>query len=529
MEDLVVAFEGTDCRETTAMLAGIAHLGLDEFLRRRAARIVASRREQLPRWFSHLGESVAYAAYEMVHILGDGDNVMIGVRLPDETELTVVLYIDHNLGSVAKDGFVLAKPLDELIEFMKLHEEAPGDTQWLELPPADARARIEEAIAIGAMTVPPLETDVWPGFRPLVEWAVRLLPEGGVGYTRPDWTEAERQSLTDSFFMSRYSQRMRTGDNGELFESLLWFGCDYGPGDPLRWSPVAVEILLADWIPRKIVADVEFLSKAPALLRAFIQYAHEVREIPSRLTVETLAAVDQWEPEYQRLIRSKRPQGPEALLAAVGALDPDLSWGEFDDEDEGEFHDAVLDPGDLAARVLESLQEAVGGEKALSELKTDPLPDEAFHWEDIPDDIRPAVGEIQAWCDRCCDELLTIEHRTACRRFLAMAARGGPQVFRRRARAEKAAASVCWIIGKANDLFQPYGRGMQVKDLEPFFGIPKSTVSQRAKVLMEAAGIFSEYDYVAWDLPLGTPELLISARRRTIIERRDTCMEELQT
>jgi hypothetical protein len=36
---------------------------------------------------------------------------------------------------------------------------------------------------------------------------------------------------------------------------------------------VAVEILLADWIPRKIVADVAYLSNAPELLRAFIRSA----------------------------------------------------------------------------------------------------------------------------------------------------------------------------------------------------------------------------------------------------------------
>ena len=39
-----------------------------------------------------------------------------------------------------------------------------------------------------------------------------------------------------------------------MLSSLLWFGSGYGPGDPLRWSPTAVEILMLDWIPRKILA-----------------------------------------------------------------------------------------------------------------------------------------------------------------------------------------------------------------------------------------------------------------------------------
>ena len=81
-----------------------------------------------------------------------------------------------------------------------------------------------------------------------------------------------------------------------------------------------MEILLADWIPRKIVASPEQLSKAPALLRAFIRFCHAEREIRAALTDDTLAAVDEWEPEYQWVIRSSRPQGPMALLAAMGVL-----------------------------------------------------------------------------------------------------------------------------------------------------------------------------------------------------------------
>ena len=44
------------------------------------------------------------------------------------------------------------------------------------------------------------------------------------------------------------------------------------------------------------------------------------------MTDETLAAVDEWEPEYQRVIRSPRPQGPMALLAAMGVLGDEKPW-----------------------------------------------------------------------------------------------------------------------------------------------------------------------------------------------------------
>ena len=359
--------------------------------------------------------------------------------------------------------------------------------------------------------------------RPLVEWALRLLPEGGAGYTRPEWSEEDRQSLAGSFFTSGFGRELRGEDYRDLLESFLWFGCDYGPGDPLRWSPVSVEILLTDWLPRKVLADAEFLSKAPQLLRAFVRYAHETRGISSRLTEETLAAVDDREVEYERLIRSPRPHGPYGLLTAVGALDPESPWDLDDDE--------PFDPALYAEMMLDWLQRTVGGKSLLAELNPDPLPDEDFVWDGIPDDIRPAIGEILALCDRCCDELLDVEYRTACRRFLATAARGDPGVFRRRARADKAAAAVCWIIGKANGLFQLYGLGMYVKDLAAYFGV--TGASQRANVFLKAAGVAAPHDYAPhlyplWDGAVGRPDLLVSKRRSDLVDMRDRYLLELE-
>jgi len=84
---------------------------------------------------------------------------------------------------------------------------------------------------------------------------VRLLPEGGAGYVRPTWNETRKNKLAKRFFGSEFGQPLDDDDHRDLLDQFLWFGIDYGPGDPLRWSPVAVEILLADWIPRKIAAS----------------------------------------------------------------------------------------------------------------------------------------------------------------------------------------------------------------------------------------------------------------------------------
>ena len=168
--------------------------------------------------------------------------------------------------------------------------------------------------------------------------------------------------------------------------------------------------------------------------------------------------------------------------------------------------------------MLDALAEAVGGKHALEDLDDAPLPDQPFAWAAVPDDIRRPVSDVLAWCDRCCDELLDVEYRTACRRLLAAAAAGNPAVFRRRGRADTAAAAICWAIGRANDLFTPYAGAMLVKDLLAWFGISSPSVSQRGATLVRAAGF--DGDRFTYHSVLGR-ELLVSSRRRRIMERRD--------
>jgi hypothetical protein len=510
LSQLVETFLDVHRIETSALLAVIAELTADELLAARIRRELAQRGDRLPEWLTRLRDADVYRAQEMVHVLGDGDNIHLAVRFAGGAELTAVVYIDHNLGTLVKDAFVVPESIGELESFMRAKVDDP-DTVWRDLDMADARVRITDAIERAAMTVPAFETDTWPVCRPIVEWIVRRLPEGGTGYVRPEWSEGDQQQLADRFFASPYGAPLDDADHRGLLESLIWFGADYGPGDPLRWSTVAVEIILVDWIPRKIVADAPYLAKAPDLLRAFVRFCHAERGIRSDLTLETLAAIDTYEPEYQRTIRSPRPQGPMALLAAMGAVDPDGPW------DMGELD--LDDLGDHRSFMVELLREAAGGDEALAELDDEPLPDEDFDWTGIPDDVRDKVGEVLTLCDRCCDELLDVEHRTACRRLLARVAAGDPAVFRRKASSATAAAAICWIVGKDNDLFSPSGGRMLVKDLMAHFGLAQGGVSQRAETLMKAAG----FDPLLrrWDLRLGSPELLVSRRRRRLIEMRD--------
>ena len=510
-EELVGMFLDVPATETSALLAVIAEMaGDDDLLRARIRRELAARPKPEPPWLAQLSETSTYRAVRMSHVLSDGDNIMLGVRLPGERELTCVVYIDHNLGTLVKDAFVVPESIATMVaEFRRVTEDP--DTRWDDISLADTRAWVDAAVELAAITFPPLETETWPACRALVEWITRGLPAGGAGYQRPQWDSAALAGVTDRFFASPHGARLDDPDHRGLLESLLWYGTDYGSGDPLRWSPVKVEILLEDWIPRKIVAPAGYLAKAPELLRAFIRFAHAEVGLRSDLTDETLAAIDAWEPQYQQTIRSPRPQGPAALLAALGIDTEDMADMPFGPEESEIFDHSMLDW--LALDVGDPIQ--------LDQLDDHPLPDEPFRWDGISDDVTARVHEVLALSDRCCEEILDIEYRTACRRVLARVAFRGPEVFRRNGRAETAAAALVWIVGKANDLFEHRPGGMQVKDLMSYFGLGQSSISPRAATMLRAGG-FNDDTYI---VRLESPDYLVAARRRRIIKMRDKYRE----
>jgi hypothetical protein len=374
IDAVVDSFVQLDMPETTAVLVALAELVPDERVRIRVRLEMTRRADRLPAWVDHIGRAAAYRAAAVTHVLGDGENVLVGVRLGPAHELTVSVFVDHTLGTVARDAVVVPAPVAEVLATLRAEVDDP-DTRYHDIPLADARARITQAVERGARLRPHLETDEWPLCRPLVEWVARRLPEGGAGYEHPAAPPQPRVGGTD------------------------------GPG---------------------------------------------------------------------------------------------------------------LD--DVRGMFLESLAASVGGIDALCTLDDRALPDEEFRWHDVADDIRPRVGAVLALCDRVCDEMLDVEHRTACRRLLARIATGDPAVFRRRSRAETAAAAVCWLVGSANDTFHANQGQPRVKDVMAFLGVSGTTPSQRAETLLRSAGI-------PWPasgpIELGSPDYLVSAQRRRIIGARE--------
>ncbi|MDR7252782.1 hypothetical protein J2X46_001767 [Nocardioides sp. BE266] len=504
LADLVESFIGTPYAETTAALTAIRALATDELMAVRIGRELEARRHPLPAWLTALDQArLDPDVWFMTHVLGDGDDYLFGVTLPTGEALSALVYVDHNLGTVVKDAFVVPEPLEDLAIKLGTLIDDP-DQSLTRTDPATARAVIEAAIGSGATLYPPLASDSWPMCRPLVEWMLRRLPAGGVAPERRDWSEEESAAIADAFFTSSYGSALDRVDERDLLESVLWFCTGYATGDPWRWSPVTVEMLLADWFPRKVIAEPTYLAKLPRLLRAYIRYCHDRSAIRADLTEETLAAVDRYEPEYLNLVHSNRQKAMAGLAEAL--LESERLQGLSDSE-----------------WTLEHLARDVGGLDALMSLDDSALPDEEFDWSGIPADIRPTVEAILEQCDGCAVALLDVEHRTAMRRFLARAARTDPRVFARKGSSTRGAAAVAWVITTGNRTAGVWSAEMTAKDLLAHFGLSGS-VSDRAGTLMRAAAVPT--GHATSLVELGDPGLLVSARRRRLMQSRDKALAE---
>jgi hypothetical protein len=480
LAELVESFLGTDLAPSTAALHVIAALTDDEELAGRIRAVLAGRTQPMPVWLRDLAAVKAERVVEMKDAaLLDGENYYIGVELADGSAFTFVAYVDNNLGRVLKDGFVVPEALDETVLMVSAHPERDSDLTFGHVDSAWARAYVERAVDLGEMTYPPLTAEAWPQARPLLRWALRLLPEGGEVSEQEPMSEAATNALIEEFVASPEGKAYAADPEARgLLGPLVWLGTDYGNGDPLRWSPVRVEMLLADYFPRKVMAPLEEMALLPDVLTAWVRFGHRVRGIRRDRTEETVRAIAAWTPTY------------------LSRLSPDVGYD--------------FGPGPL--------EDLVGGPEVLEALTAEPLPgEEPFDWTGVRDDIRPKIEEILALCDASAERDLDLEYRTANRRLLHRLAVADPDYFLGRAAARTSAAAVAWMIAHANDSVGPYAH-ITVGELLERFGV--KSASQRADLFRKRLGL-PRHSAANGPMVLGTPDLLVSARRAEIIAERD--------
>jgi hypothetical protein len=65
-----------------------------------------------PTWASTMDSIEVTGTYVQTEPLGDGANLWVCVRWPDGSEATTILFIDHNMGTLLKDAFLIPAGAD---------------------------------------------------------------------------------------------------------------------------------------------------------------------------------------------------------------------------------------------------------------------------------------------------------------------------------------------------------------------------------------------------------------------------------
>jgi hypothetical protein len=297
-----------------ALLSGLAVLGGDR-VRRRArteVRRLDGRRHEAPPWLDALGRARLREAWKTQEPFGDGDMVTLVLEHEGYPPHAIGVLIDHNLGSIGKD--VLVADDAGLLRTLWEHE-VPGVTA-VDIDAQEAADTLAYGLEIEQMYLDSPATEELRRFRPLLRTYLRTLPTPRP-IRRPSLDERDRECLAEEFAASAEARRVDPAVIGDLAWRIIDFGCDYSDGDPLRWSPVVVELFMVDWLPRKALLEAP-IKKVPDALRAWVRFAGRRRGLTESLIEETVTAVGRWEREFAKAMKESTRVGP--AKAIVGAM-----------------------------------------------------------------------------------------------------------------------------------------------------------------------------------------------------------------
>ncbi len=271
-----------NCRETTAMLAVLAELLVNEQDRQARCRAeVSKRKHALPKWISALPDIDARRVVRATHVLGDTDELIIGAQLAGRYDMTCTVRFDHNTFFEIDGVDITSGSMDGLLSGAV---ENNPDFTFTDMSAADAGAWLRHGLD---QPMFPRASDRFQEVLPLVRWLSAHLPDGGAEYQRPEWDWSQLSELFGTFFATPAGAPFNDYECRWLLEELV----ESGTGDPLRWSVTRIEQVLGPWSYTHNF-DMESTLAVPDLLRAFVPFAHAQSGVRDELTAEVIAAID---------------------------------------------------------------------------------------------------------------------------------------------------------------------------------------------------------------------------------------------
>ncbi len=268
-----------------------------------------------------VGRAVVDEAFLLDHETDDGHHIGLVARHPGAAEPHLVMaFIDRNLGGMASDILVSAD-----VDGVRAEAASQGLVAS-PLDPAEAHARLARALQRTDMTMmAPVEED-FPLLRPLLERVMSTLPEPSRLVEPEPPTDEALEAVVESIVAASadvFDDELtaeRLTDTARLVTRFM--SREMGAA-PASWSPARLEVLLCDFVPRKVPVPPEALASLPAELGALVPAAHRVAGWEDRHVGFTLDMIERVTPEFLELVASDEVREPAKRLA-LRAIDEDV-------------------------------------------------------------------------------------------------------------------------------------------------------------------------------------------------------------
>ncbi|MQA24767.1 MAG: hypothetical protein GEU94_04700 [Micromonosporaceae bacterium] len=252
-----------------------------------------------PDWAAVAGKVTCTGTWAVADSYGDQTQYVATFAYADADlggpEHAVSYLLDHNLG-YAKDVSIGA-PADQVVASWQTEAERDPDITIDPADPAELRGAVTAYLTrTDALEQPPAGRYAEDRAFALARLAV--LPEGE--HARPTLSDGARDALVADFLAAPEAAAVGGGpvQAAPSTQVLAWcaraaadFAVDDNDGDPLRWSPTSVELMLLHWAPAQLSRTHPAVPWLPEVLDAFLGYAARLKGQSDQALEATRAAV----------------------------------------------------------------------------------------------------------------------------------------------------------------------------------------------------------------------------------------------
>lgn len=268
-----------------------------------------------PSWAHEIGRPEFVDAWMTEDPYGDQRGYFARFRYSGRDPHTVMALYDVNLGGIVKDSFA-SYTKGDLRSVPTPEEMSPK-----EVKPSAMASQVLAGISMGDMYIDNDWTEDFEKTRALLAARMlRLVDEPP--HVPPELDplpDESRSELIEEFTRSDHATGLEVED--AILHHAMVFRCDYSDGDPLRWSPIAVELFMVDFLPRKATLDAKEVRNLPAVLKGWVRFALTKRGLDERWVRDTEAAVDRWAAAFKKEATNPDNFGPAKAISQAMMVD----------------------------------------------------------------------------------------------------------------------------------------------------------------------------------------------------------------